>query len=31
MKTSPEDCTLLLVGGGSIIVPPALAGVKEIM
>ncbi|KAK0211955.1 hypothetical protein IW262DRAFT_343827 [Armillaria fumosa] len=31
MKTSPEDCTLLLVGGGSIIVPPALTGVKEII
>ncbi|SJL08135.1 related to D-amino acid hydantoin hydrolase (hydantoinase) [Armillaria ostoyae] len=31
MKTSPEDCTLLLVGGGSIIVPSALAGVKEII
>ncbi|KAK0471126.1 hydantoinase/oxoprolinase [Armillaria novae-zelandiae] len=31
MKTSPEECTLLLVGGGSIIVPPALTGVKEII
>ena len=31
MKTSPEDITILLVGGGSIIVPDALAGVKEII
>ncbi|KAF8903926.1 hypothetical protein CPB84DRAFT_1746030 [Gymnopilus junonius] len=31
MKTSPEDCDLLLVGGGSIIAPPALKGVKNIM
>lgn len=31
MKTSPEDITVLLVGGGSIIVPDALAGVKEII
>ncbi|KAF5353704.1 hypothetical protein D9758_008697 [Tetrapyrgos nigripes] len=31
MKTSPEDCSLLLVGGGSIIVPPQLDGVKEII
>ncbi|KAJ7039546.1 hydantoinase/oxoprolinase [Mycena alexandri] len=31
MKTSPEDCTVLLVGGGSIIVPPELNGVKEII
>ncbi|KAJ6577349.1 Hydantoinase/oxoprolinase [Mycena capillaripes] len=30
MKTSPEDCTVLLVGGGSIVVPPELKGVKEI-
>ncbi|KAJ7746610.1 hydantoinase/oxoprolinase [Mycena metata] len=31
MKTSPEDCTVLLVGGGSIIVPPELNGVKEVI
>ncbi|KAK0199608.1 Hydantoinase/oxoprolinase [Desarmillaria ectypa] len=31
MKTSPEDCTLLLVGGGSVIAPPTLAGVKRII
>ncbi|THU86391.1 hydantoinase/oxoprolinase [Dendrothele bispora CBS 962.96] len=31
MKTSPEDCSLLLVGGGSIIIPPQLDGVKEIL
>ena len=31
MKTSPEDINVLLVGGGSIIVPGALAGVKEII
>jgi hypothetical protein len=31
MKTSPEDCTVLLVGGGSIIVPMELSGVKEVM
>lgn len=31
MKTSPEDITVLLVGGGSIIVPDVLAGVKEII
>ncbi|KAJ7183113.1 hydantoinase/oxoprolinase [Mycena filopes] len=31
MKTSPGDCTVLLVGGGSIIVPPELDGVKEII
>lgn len=31
MKTSPEDCDLLLVGGGSIISPPKLTGVKNIM
>ncbi|KAH9941324.1 hydantoinase/oxoprolinase [Epithele typhae] len=31
MKTSPEDITVLLVGGGSIISPDELAGVKEII
>lgn len=31
MKTSPEDVTVLLVGGGSIIAPDALAGVKELI
>ncbi|KAJ6460352.1 hydantoinase/oxoprolinase [Mycena vitilis] len=31
MKTSPDDCTVLLVGGGSIIVPPVLKGVEEII
>lgn len=31
MKTSPEDCDVLLVGGGSIIAPSALKGVKNIM
>ncbi|KAI0746879.1 DUF917-domain-containing protein [Daedaleopsis nitida] len=31
MKTSPEDITVLLVGGGSIIAPDVLAGVKEII
>ncbi|KAI0746875.1 DUF917-domain-containing protein [Daedaleopsis nitida] len=31
MKTSPEDITVLLVGGGSIIAPDQLAGVKEIV
>ncbi|KDR80342.1 hypothetical protein GALMADRAFT_242719 [Galerina marginata CBS 339.88] len=31
MKTSPEDCDLLLVGGGSIIAPPVLKGVKNIL
>ncbi|KAK7437589.1 hypothetical protein VKT23_018487 [Stygiomarasmius scandens] len=31
MKTSPEDCTLLLVGGGSIIAPQQLEGVGEII
>ncbi|KAJ7914890.1 hydantoinase/oxoprolinase [Mycena leptocephala] len=31
MKTSPEDCTVLLVGGGSIIVAPELQGVGEIV
>lgn len=29
MKTSPEDITLLLVGGGSIIAPAELTGVRE--
>ena len=31
MKTSPEDCDLLLVGGGSIIAPQTLKGVSNIM
>ena len=31
MKTSPEDVTVLLVGGGSIISPDTLAGVGEIV
>ena len=31
MKTSPEDITVLLVGGGSIISPDSLVGVKEII
>ncbi|KAF8957579.1 DUF917-domain-containing protein [Flammula alnicola] len=31
MKTSPEDCDLLLVGGGSIIAPATLKGVKSII
>ncbi|KZT70496.1 hypothetical protein DAEQUDRAFT_810662 [Daedalea quercina L-15889] len=31
MKTSPEDITVLLVGGGSIIAPEHLAGVGEII
>ncbi|TFY55280.1 hypothetical protein EVJ58_g8349 [Rhodofomes roseus] len=31
MKTSPEDITVLLVGGGSIIAPEQLAGVGEII
>ncbi|KAI0826527.1 DUF917-domain-containing protein [Trametes gibbosa] len=31
MKTSPEDITLLLVGGGSIVSPETLAGVGEII
>ena len=31
MKTSPEDCDLLLVGGGSIIAPTSLRGVATIM
>ena len=31
MKTSPEDCDLLLVGGGSIIAPRTLKGVSNIM
>ncbi|CAL1709132.1 unnamed protein product [Somion occarium] len=31
MKTSPEDITVLLVGGGSIIAPAKLSGVREII
>jgi len=31
MKTSPGDCDLLLVGGGSIIAPTSLRGVGNIM
>ncbi|KAF7330338.1 DUF917-domain-containing protein [Mycena venus] len=31
MKTSPEDCTVLLVGGGSILVPRQLLGVKDVI
>ncbi|KAK7032883.1 hypothetical protein R3P38DRAFT_2618769 [Favolaschia claudopus] len=31
MKTVPEDCTVLLVGGGSILVPQQLKGVNEII
>ncbi|KAI0659238.1 DUF917-domain-containing protein [Cubamyces menziesii] len=31
MKTSPEDITVLLVGGGSIVAPDELVGVKEIV
>ncbi|KAJ7116355.1 hydantoinase/oxoprolinase [Mycena epipterygia] len=31
MKTSPEDCIILLVGGGSIILPSKLKGVKEVV
>ncbi|KAF8806685.1 putative hydantoinase/oxoprolinase [Phlegmacium glaucopus] len=31
MKTSPEDCDLLLVGGGSIIAPTSLRGVANII
>ncbi|KAH9896950.1 DUF917-domain-containing protein [Cubamyces lactineus] len=31
MKTSPEDITVLLVGGGCIVAPDELAGVKEIV
>ncbi|KAJ6612262.1 hydantoinase/oxoprolinase [Mycena sp. CBHHK59/15] len=31
MKTSPEDCTVLLVGGGSIIIPGELEGVKDVI
>lgn len=31
MKTSPEDVTVLLVGGGSIIAPDRLAGVAEMV
>lgn len=31
MKTEPGDITLILVGGGSLIVPRTLSGVKEII
>jgi hypothetical protein len=31
MKTSPEDVTILLVGGGSIVAPDTLVGVGEIV
>ncbi|KAI0694195.1 hydantoinase/oxoprolinase [Cytidiella melzeri] len=31
MKTSPENVTILLVGGGSIVAPEALSGVSEIV
>ncbi|KAG7087259.1 hypothetical protein E1B28_013239 [Marasmius oreades] len=31
MKTSPDDCTLLLVGGGSILAPENIKGVGEII
>ena len=31
MKTSPDDVTVLLVGGGGIIVPDKLTGVEEIV
>lgn len=31
MKTDPSDITVLLVGGGSVIVPEQLNGVKEIL
>ena len=31
MKTSPEDVTVLLVGGGSIVAPDHLVGVGEIL
>lgn len=31
MKTSPENVTVLLVGGGSIIAPETLSGVGEIV
>ncbi|KAJ3515024.1 hypothetical protein NLJ89_g2022 [Agrocybe chaxingu] len=31
MKTSQEDCDLLLVGGGSVIAPQSLRGVKSII
>ncbi|KAI0341454.1 DUF917-domain-containing protein [Trametopsis cervina] len=31
MKTSPEDVTILLVGGGSIVAPSTLTGVSEIV
>jgi hypothetical protein len=30
MKTSPEPCHLLLVGGGAFLCPPALEGVASI-
>lgn len=31
MKTSPEDTTILLVGGGGIVAPAQLSGVAEII
>ena len=31
MKTSPENVTVLLVGGGSIVAPETLVGVGEIV
>ena len=31
MKTSPEDITVLLVGGGSIIAPQHLSGVSALI
>lgn len=31
MKTSPEDITVLLVGGGSIIAPVHLSGVSDVV
>lgn len=31
MKTSPEDVTILLVGGGSIIAPEEITGVAQIV
>ena len=31
MKTSPEDVTVLLVGGGGIIVPEQLSGVGRVV
>ncbi|KAF8997586.1 Hydantoinase/oxoprolinase [Cyathus striatus] len=31
MKTSPEDCDVLLVGGGSIVAPQRLGGVRKII